>query len=99
VVRMGTDGEPYAQMVVDPLITTVAAASERGRNIISAGGRRAMVTLTVPLMASPGLVLPGSIVRINQSPSWLAYAYGLTITAQHGKVWQSVELERVYQTP
>jgi hypothetical protein len=99
VVRQGTDGDPYHQMIVDPLITQVDAGRERGRNIICAGGKRAMISLMIPLTASPGLVVPGSFVRVDQSPSWMAYTYGLTITAQHGKVWQTVELERIYETP
>jgi hypothetical protein len=99
VVRSGSDGDPYHQMIVDPLITQVDAARERGRNVICAGGKRAMITVVVPLATTPGLILPGSVVRVDQSPSWKAYAYGVTITAQHGKVWQTVELERIYETP
>lgn len=103
IKRTGTDGSPCHQMVVDPLISHVDVARERGRNILCAGGKRAMISLTIPLLptcpAGSGLILPGDIVQVNQSPSWRAYAVGVSISAQHGEVWQTVEIERVYEWP
>lgn len=99
VIRAGTDGYPYRDQVVNVLITHADVGRERGRNILCAGGRRAAVSLVIPLLASPGLVLPGSIVRVGQAPAWTGYATGLSISARHGQVLQTIELERVYETP
>jgi hypothetical protein len=97
VYRTGTDGDPYAQMVVDPLVTHVDAGRERGRNILSGSGKRAVITATMPLLPEVGLIVPGSIVEVSDTPSWKAYAVGVSISASLGKVIQTVTLERPYE--
>lgn len=97
VYRTGTDGAPYAQMVVDPLVTHVDAGRERGRNILSGSGKRAVITATMPLLPDVGLIVPGSIVEVADTPSWKAYAVGVSISASLGKVIQTVTLERPYE--
>lgn len=95
VIIDGTDGREYRQMVTDPLITHVDAGRERGRSILCAGGKRALVTMVLPLMADPGLIFPGKIVQVNQSPVWMAYVTALTVSGRHGRAWQTVELEKI----
>jgi hypothetical protein len=45
VIREGTDGDPYLDQVVDPLISHVDAGRERGRNLLCGTGRRASIAL------------------------------------------------------
>lgn len=63
VTRDGTAGDQVAQMVVDPLITDVAAARQRGLSILAPGGRQAMVGLSLPVLALTGVIAPGKMVR------------------------------------
>jgi hypothetical protein len=84
-------------MVVDPLVTHVDAGRERGRNILSGSGKRAVITVTMPLLPEVGLIVPGSIVEVSDTPSWKAYAVGVSISASLGKVIQTVTLERPYE--
>jgi hypothetical protein len=99
VLRDGTDGDPYHQQIVEPLVSHIDAARERGRNILCAGGKRVRITLVMPLMLDPGLITPGTIVQVLQSPSWMGYCLGVGVSAQFGQVWQTVEIERVLETP
>jgi len=95
VRRTGTAGNHGAPMVVDPLITHLNAARERGRNILSAGGKQARVTLDIPLIASPGLIEPGALVEVSATTgSWRGVSTGVTVSAAFGVVSQSVEIER-----
>lgn len=99
VMRDGTDGDPWREMVVNPLITHVDAGREAGRNILSAMGRRANVSLVMPLLADPGLILPGKIVLVDQASAWKGYVTGTLVSGRHGSVTQTVEIERIYETP
>lgn len=98
VYRSGTDGAPYAQMVVDDLITHIDAARERGRQILSAGGKRADVRLSMPLTTDTGLILPGHIVDVTD-PAMRGYADAVAINAFSARVIQAVTIERVDETP
>jgi hypothetical protein len=85
-------------MVVDPLITHIDAARERGRQILCAGGKRADVTLTLPLSADIGLIKPGQLVEVLD-PAFRGYVDAVSINARRVDVIQTVTLERVDQTP
>jgi hypothetical protein len=98
VFRTGTDGAPYKQMVVDPLITHIDAARERGRQILCAGGKRADVTLTLPLSTSVGLIKPGQLVEVT-APAFRGYVDAVSISARRVNVVQTVTIERIDQTP
>jgi hypothetical protein len=102
--RAGSAGERLAQMVVDALITTPAAGNERGRQILSASGNKAKITVTLPLTAHgalPGLVQPGAVIEVPESPSWkgIATAVGITAEMQNDALVlkQHVEIERHYE--
>jgi hypothetical protein len=99
VIRDGRDGDPYLDQVVNPLMTHVDAGRERGRNLLCGTGRRASVSLVIPLLSDPGLILPGKIVQVSQSPSWMGYVTGVSVSGSHGSVLQTVEVERIYETP
>jgi|GEM_PF-1487785 len=100
VYRSGTDGSPYAPMVVDPLITHIDAARERGKQILSAGGRRAHVTLTMPLLPDIGVVTPGNIVAVGSGASrWKGYVMAVSISADRTRVLQTLTVDRPLDVP
>jgi hypothetical protein len=100
VYRSGTDGAPYATMVVDPLITHVDAGRERGKQILAAGGRRAHVTLTMPLLPDIGVVTPGSIVAVGSGAArWKGYVMAVSISARRARVVQTLTIDRPLETP
>jgi hypothetical protein len=100
VKRTGTDGATNAGMVVDPLITTVAAATERGRNVLAEGGRKSAGTIELPILPSPqspGLLSVGQLIDVDDGDStWRALVTGTTITAGRPTVRQVVQVERYY---
>ncbi len=98
VFRTGTDGAPYARMVVDALITHIDAARERGIQILSAGGKRADVTCTMPVTQETGLIKPGQIVQITE-PAMRGYVDSVAIRAGLASVIMTLNIEVVHETP
>ena len=74
VMRYGTDGLPQAQDVYHELITDAAAGRQKGKQIIAASGSKTLTTIETIItdeQASPGLVLPGSIVEVvSDGETW-----------------------------
>lgn len=100
IKRAGSDGALQAPMILDPLITEVAAGRERGVTILSAGGKQARVTIELPLLPypqEPGLLLPGQLVEVQDGvETWKGLVTGATVTAGRPTVRQRLELERHY---
>ena len=96
VTRAGTSGAPDAAMIVSPLITTVAAATERGRSVLAGTGSRRDVSLQMPLLSSLGVFTPGDIVEVLDTPSFRGYIDSVKIDATPSQVTQSVTIEHVY---
>ncbi len=105
VYQTGTAGDKYLQMVVDPLVTDLAMAAEKGRNLLAETGNREDVSLEMPIFISPdqpGLVLPGTFLKVagDQDGDWMGKSTGITVTAAlNGKaliVRQNVAVERYH---
>jgi len=100
VIREGTDGMPWAQMEVDELITHQDAARERGSQVLSGTGRRAMVTMQIPVSDDVcGILTPGDVVRVTANPDFYGYVDSVSVRASRANVWQTVVIERVYEAP
>ncbi|MCK5679952.1 hypothetical protein KAI46_03980, partial [bacterium] len=98
VYRTGSDGAPYAQMIVDPLITTIAAARERGRSQLSTTGRRREVTLPMVLVPEIGILTPGQTTEITDPDgAWRGYIDAVNIAATRTKVTQTATIEQVLE--
>ncbi len=99
VYRTGSDGAPYAQMLVDPLITTTAAARERGRSVLAGTGRRRDVTLPMLLVPEIGILTPGQIAEITEPDTpWRGYIDAVSINATRATVTQTATLEHILET-
>jgi len=95
IYRIGTDGAPYAPMVVDPLITEMAAAIQRGRQILSATGKRKDVSLRVPLLPMVGITYPGDIMLFEDTTDWMGYVDSISIAGTYSKVIQELTVEHI----
>lgn len=101
VKRTGTAGSFQAPMYVDPMITHISAARNKGISILSAGGKQSMVSLDLPMEPSLGLVTPGTLIAVQPSAggTWRGLVRSTAISAAWGKgltVNQALDLERHY---
>ncbi len=104
VYRDGTSGSPYAQLVIDPLITSSVPARGRGGQILADSLPRHEIPIVLPLTpfgSAPGLLLPGELGQI-QDTVWGDYravvdsvqitaevsAEGLVTTRQSASLWR-----------
>ena len=93
----GSGGTMTAPMITDNLITYVNAGRERARNVLSNTGKQARVTLELPMNATTGLLEPGQLVEVSETIPWRGLVTSVSVTANHGTISQSVEIERHYQ--
>lgn len=95
VTRTGTAGDVLAPMVTDALMTEVAAARQRGQTILSAAGRKADVSLSLPVLAETGVIPPGKWVRYTDGlVNRLGIVRATNVTVGGGaNVQQSIILE------
>lgn len=56
VKRAGTAGDQVAPMITHPLISHPVAASQKGISVLSAGGRKATMQITMPVLDEVGIV-------------------------------------------
>jgi hypothetical protein len=96
IVRDGTAGDKLAPMIVDPLLTEIAANRARGIAVLSEAGPAQNVQLSLALYPEIGPIEPGTFV---QAGAWIGLARGLEINiAWNGagglEIRQSVEIER-----
>lgn len=66
VTRSGTAGDKPAPMVTDPLITHADAARQRGTAILADTGRQKLISLSLPVLAETGIIVPGKFVRYTE---------------------------------
>ena len=61
----GTAGDLVAPMVTHPLTTHADAARQRGVSILSKGGRRAQMQISLPILPELGIVDHGKLIEFN----------------------------------
>ncbi|MCL6268624.1 hypothetical protein M3P05_01480 [Sansalvadorimonas sp. 2012CJ34-2] len=102
VTRNGTVGDEPAPDIVENWLVDVAVNTERGRNLLSEGGQQGVVSLDIPLTSTdeePGLVLPGELVEVMVTPSWVGLCLSTSIQTPGsgtGRVIQTLSVERHY---
>ncbi len=96
--RDGTAGEKLAVPVTDPLMTEAQVVRQRGRSIVGAGGRKELVTYSLPILSGPGqpgILDIGQLVQINVSQPWRGRVRSVNASAVFGGVVrQSIQIER-----
>jgi len=94
VTRTGTAGEVTAPMVVDQLITAAAAARQRGLAVLGDTGQQAAVSLSLPVLAETGLILPGKFVRyVDGATERLGLVRSTSLAWEQPKLRQTITLE------
>lgn len=97
IYRQGTAGDKLAAMQVDPLITALAAATQRGYSIIGRSGTKHIVQMTIPVLtggSNPGVLDVGQLVQINDSTPWRGRVRAVSVQASMQQVRQSFTMER-----
>lgn len=94
VTRTGTAGDLVAPMVADPLITHVDAVRQRGLPVLADTGRKAWISLRMPVLSEIGLVMPGRLVRyVDGATTWVGMSRSLAVDVQFGQAWQVMQVE------
>ncbi len=94
VTRDGTAGELVAPLVVDSLMTDVAAVRQRARFELGQGGRQVMVGLGLPVLAEMGVVLPGTFVQYEDGAGIVrGIVRSTSIESAFPNVWQTIGVE------
>lgn len=94
VTRTGTAGELLAPMVTDALITTAAAARQRGRAVLGDTGRKVEHTLRLPVLAATGILEPGTMVSyVDEGRARKGLVRSTQVEAQMPDVWQTLGVE------
>lgn len=94
VRRSGTAGDILAPMVTDPLITTAAAARQRGIAILGNTGRQANVSLRLPVLPETGVVTPGKFVRyVDGGETRLGVVRSVGVDVSMPEIWQTIGVE------
>jgi hypothetical protein len=94
VTRAGSAGDSLAPMVVDSLITTAAAARQRGLAVLADTGRQVEVGLRLPVLAETGIIMPGAFVQYEDGPETrLGLVRSVGIEAGFPDVWQTLGVE------
>ena len=94
ITRAGTAGTLLAPPVVDPLITTTAAARQRGLSILADTGRQKELSLRLPVLPETGIILPGTLLRyVDGGETHLGMVRGVNVDVQMPAVYQTLEVE------
>jgi len=95
--RAGTAGDRLAPSVVDPLITHIDAARQRGRAILSDTGRICMLTVRLPVLAETKIIRPGQFIRYSEMQPATGTDIGLvrsvSVEVSHPTTYQSITME------
>lgn len=106
-LRAGTAGDVSAGVIVDPLITTTAAAAARAIHAMASTRPRQLVDLDLPLFAAggstPGVIEPGQLVMWSGAEEFRAVTTGCRIAAQRSgpqlTIRQNLTVERHLDFP
>lgn len=94
VTRAGTDGGRVGPMVTDPLITTAAAARQRGIPVLADTGSQAAVTLRLPVLPETGIIPPGKFIRyVDGATTRIGLTRSVNVSVDSPETWQTIGLE------
>lgn len=94
VTRAGTAGDLVAPMVTNPLITTAAAARQRGTPILADTGAQRSIALRMPVLAETGIIVPGKYVRYTDDPeNFIGLTRSVSLDVATPEVWQTIAVE------
>ncbi len=95
VKKTGSAGTTFAPMVTEPLNTDEnSVARMRGRSILAQTGRKALVSLKVPVLETLGVVEPGKFVKyVDGGVERIGIVRSTQVDVTYPSVWQSISVE------
>ena len=94
VTRTGTAGDLLAPMITDALITHADAARQRGLSVLANTGRKANITLTLPVLAETGIITPGKFVRyVDGGTARTGIVRSVGVEIGHPDIYQTLGVE------
>lgn len=94
VTREGTAGDLVAPIIVEPLMTDVAAVRQRSRVELGKGGRQVTAGLGLPVLAETGIILPGTFVQYEDGADVVrGLVRTVSVESRYPTVWQSIGVE------
>jgi len=94
IKRTGTSGDYPALTIVDPLATDSAMTTQRGLRVLGDTGQQATVALTMPILPTTGIILPGQLLRYTvKNTNYLGLVRSVAVTYDMPKVRQVVTVE------
>lgn len=100
VKRTGTGpaADKMLPMVTDALITDLDAALQRGVSLLGAAGRRATMTLSVPVLTGPGepgVIDPQELVEVpDPAGAWRGLVRAVSVSGDGFDLMQTLTVER-----
>jgi hypothetical protein len=83
-----------APLITDPLCTHVLAARQRALPVLADTGKQVAQTVSMPVLAESGIILPGTLARIvDGSSSRVGLVRGVSVVCGRPKVRQTLEIE------
>lgn len=97
--RAGTGGDDPLPSITEELCTHLDCGMERGRVELDATGASIDQTIAVPILPTPGVILPGQLIEVEEDGlTWRGMTRGVDITvARADRGWaigQTVTIER-----
>lgn len=90
----GSAGTTFAPMVTDALITHADAARQRGRSILANTGRKALVTLRMPVLEETGVIQLGAMVSyVDGSITRKGLVRSTSVEVAYPAVYQTIGVE------
>ena len=94
VTRLGSAGDMLAPEIVDPLITHVDAARQRGLSILSDVGRVTNLSLRMPVLSETGIIKPGKFVRYQDNGvNRIGITRSVQVDVTLPTIWQTIGIE------
>jgi hypothetical protein len=94
VQRTGSAGDIEAPMVTEALVTTSAAARQRGIAELGKGGHWKHLSLRMPLLTETGIIVPGKFVNYDDGDDALTgIVRSVSVSDDGSEIWQTVGVE------
>ena len=100
IKRLGTAGDRPAPQIIDRLITTDAAARQRGAAALGNTGLQSLATVALPVGDELGIIPVHSLLEFDEGGGWRGLCRSVSISATLANealsVIQTIEVERHY---
>lgn len=94
VTRSGSDGGRPAPMIINSLITDLAAGRQSAAAVLSDVGRQKMISITMPVLEETGVILPGKFIRYRENGKInIGLSRAVSISGAFPKTRQTIRVE------